>query len=639
MRETSSVWKQLIAAKHTSVEYKFLINGIEYTLAQEESHKVHHALFEDFGIGNATIGELELTIYADSVPRAARIERMMRLVGIDGKTTSDWQPAGVFFASRRAMDDGKWTIEAYDAMRKASVVWEPDQELEFPMTMPDAVAEFCRILEVELDPRTELNAAYTIDYPTNDYTIRNCLCFIAAAHGGNWIINPGGKLHLVPLRLTGESHSVGLDLMRFEDNGARRAVTRVTLYVDSEQVLTAGNDDGLELTADCPYATQEMVDALLATLGGLVYHPYEAGAARLDPAAELGDIVEVGDITSMIVSMTDDGSGYPDISAPGSQELADEYPDAGPMSQQINRKIATVRSAIEKTINGIKLSVTDSEMDGYVSLSLIVGGVTQSLGLIDIRGNVNITGDMVAAALYAALGDIAELTVDSLSTKRTIPKYLAGDKDDINYIDIRDRKLALIRAWTDGSTEQAVNAKGQLLYWETDISDAEIKEDGYPYIEDIRVFAVTYETDYPVMVYKYNEGIRWLQSFDAGNNYGPIQYWGEGYGDPVDLDRGKGVIQKLGKSLDFLFKTSIGAYNGMVVGDDYTDIFGQRKTAMLDFSNFDNGSFTEHLDGIVEGIVRTVDFDDSEDHKPILITDEVGHQTQIVWPDESEAEA
>ena len=75
----------------------------------------------------------------------------------------------------------------------------PDQSLTFPMNMPAAAAEFARMMEVELDPRTVLNPAYTIDYPANDYTIRDELRFIAAAHGGNWIMTDEGKLLLVSL--------------------------------------------------------------------------------------------------------------------------------------------------------------------------------------------------------------------------------------------------------------------------------------------------------------------------------------------------------------------------------------------------------------------------------------------------------
>lgn len=90
-------------------------------------------------------------------------------------------------------------MEAFDAMRKAERVWTPDQSLTFPMTAPNAVAEIARIMQVQVDPRTQLDPAYTIDYPANDYTLRDELRFIAAAHAGNWVVTGEGKLLLVPL--------------------------------------------------------------------------------------------------------------------------------------------------------------------------------------------------------------------------------------------------------------------------------------------------------------------------------------------------------------------------------------------------------------------------------------------------------
>ena len=65
--------------------------------------------------------------------------------------------------------------------------------------MQDAAEEFARIIGVPLDDRTVLNPNYTIDYPANEYTIRDELCFIAAAHAGNWIITDANELYLVPL--------------------------------------------------------------------------------------------------------------------------------------------------------------------------------------------------------------------------------------------------------------------------------------------------------------------------------------------------------------------------------------------------------------------------------------------------------
>lgn len=196
-QQTSELWKSLWRTKNTVREYRFFINDVEYGPEEEVEHSYSNGVFEDFGFGNAYTASLTLSLFTDEVPRAATIKRYIRLR--NGAQVSEWLPKGTFFTNTRSDDDGYWTIEAYDSMRKAEVVWTPDQSLEFPLSMPAAAAEFARILGVELDPRTVLNANYTIDYPANDYTIRNELCFIAAAHGGNWIITEENKLYLVPL--------------------------------------------------------------------------------------------------------------------------------------------------------------------------------------------------------------------------------------------------------------------------------------------------------------------------------------------------------------------------------------------------------------------------------------------------------
>ena len=194
---TSEMWKTLWRTMNTVKEYKFEINDVEHGPEEEVEHTYSNGIFEDFGFGNAYTASLTLSLFTDDVPRAATIKRYIRLR--NGTQVSEWLPKGTFFTNTRSDDDGYWTIEAYDSMRKAEVVWTPDQSLEFPLSMPAAAAEFARILGIELDSRTVLNANYTIDYPANDYTIRNELCFIAAAHGGNWIITDENKLYLVPL--------------------------------------------------------------------------------------------------------------------------------------------------------------------------------------------------------------------------------------------------------------------------------------------------------------------------------------------------------------------------------------------------------------------------------------------------------
>ena len=196
-QETSSLWKALLRTKGTKKEYQFDINGTVYGPEREVEHSVDAGLYEEFGIGNAATAKLTLKLYADSVPRAATIRRYVRLK--NGSQVTEWLPKGVFFTNRRSEEDGQWTVEAFDAMRKAERVWTPDQSLTFPMTAPNAVAEIARIMQVQVDPRTQLDPSYTIDYPANDYTLRDELRFIAAAHAGNWVVTGEGKLLLVPL--------------------------------------------------------------------------------------------------------------------------------------------------------------------------------------------------------------------------------------------------------------------------------------------------------------------------------------------------------------------------------------------------------------------------------------------------------
>lgn len=204
-QQTSKLWKSLWRAKGTTREYQFDIAGKMYGPDVEVTHSVDSGLYEQFGIGGASTAKLTISLFAADIPRAASVKRYIRLR--NGEQISEWIPKGVFFVNRRSEEDGYWTVEAFDAMRKAEQPWEPDQSLEFPLSMPAAVAEFARIMGVEIDPRTKLNPAYTIDYPASDpesdtgdyYSIRQELQWIAAAHAGNWIITGEGKLLLVPL--------------------------------------------------------------------------------------------------------------------------------------------------------------------------------------------------------------------------------------------------------------------------------------------------------------------------------------------------------------------------------------------------------------------------------------------------------
>ena len=159
---------------------------------------------------------------------------------------------------------------------------------------------------------------------------------------------------------------VGLGVTSVEDNGTLPPISRVTLMVDDNNAITAGDDTGREIVADCPFATQEMVNAILSRLKGYQYHAYTASDAGIDPVVELGDAVTVGGIYSVVSRIEDDGTGYPSIAAPGEAELEDEYPSVGPVTQTFNRQISETRSLISKTSEEILLQV-ENELEGLSS--------------------------------------------------------------------------------------------------------------------------------------------------------------------------------------------------------------------------------------------------------------------------------
>ena len=190
----------------------------------------------------------------------------------------------------------------------------------------------------------------------------------------------------------------------FADNGRYKPISRVTLLVDDENSLTAGDDTGMEVIASCPHATQPMVNALLQTMKGYQYQAYEAGAANIDPAAELGDGVTVGGIYSPLSKLSDDGRGYAGISSPGEAEMEDEYPSDGYITQEFNRKIAETRSTITKTSEAINLRIDG--VDGDVSSLKVSLGNVQS----EVSGKID---GSTAQSLIDQSIDKIELSVSS----------------------------------------------------------------------------------------------------------------------------------------------------------------------------------------------------------------------------------
>lgn len=450
-----------------------------------------------------------------------------------------------------------------------------------------------------------------------------------------------------------EKYYVGRDVTSFSDKGKYKPISRVTLLVDDENSLTAGDDTGMEVIASCPHATQPMVNALLQTMKGYQYQAYEAGAANIDPAAELGDGVTVGGIYSPLSKLSDDGRGYASISSPGELEMEDEYPSGGYITQEFNRKIAETRSTITKTseeinlkvegidgrvsdinqtVDGIRLSVTSaSSPDGQTTATITLKvGPNNYTGYIKLDGNVDVSGQLSADALYAAFGEIADLSVNRLSTSRRVVKYLAGDTTDDNFIRVAEQSLEFVAGIAKGTTEQAKNPNGELIYWEADPSGASIGSDGYPYVNGERIFTTTKQTSWPVMVYQYEEQVKRAISFQSdGKYYYPVDVFGAG--DTNGKQRG--YLVKRQNSLELTYETSLGKLLGLAAQDEgYLDLMGVRRTVGLNFAKWDSGRFQERIEGVDEALVYGVEFSSVDGVRvPVKITYPDGTAMVIQW--------
>lgn len=274
-----------------------------------------------------------------------------------------------------------------------------------------------------------------------------------------------------------DKHFVGLDLTGFEDNGKTPPISRVTLNVDDENVITAGDDTGLELIAECHHATQEMANAVLAKVKGYQYQMFTADAANVDPAAELGDGITASGVYGVLSRLSDDGNGFPGVEAPGEAELEDEFPiGEGPMTKELNRKLARTRSQITKTaeeirqeiqdeVNGLETSITQSMADAEARLELLVQNTKEG-----IEASIELSLSGITSRVDGLDGQYSELsqTVDGFTfTGPDGETYIKGGSIETGSITSDQIKAGSITSdhiSADGIDADKLNLTGSITF-------------------------------------------------------------------------------------------------------------------------------------------------------------------------------
>jgi hypothetical protein len=677
MQTTSELYRAILADPQHLKQHRVFIAGTEYghgeILSGVETAQTWWVNKPEvtgglFAKGKTAVGctvsrQLDIMVMPKGIiPRMAEIRLETRLIIknlLTGEITqsSEWLPKGTFFIDTRQADtaSGALLIHGYDAMLKAEQQYIPtgSESASWPRRMPAMVEDICYRMGVELDERSVIHD-WEIQYPA-DLSMREILSYIAACHVGNFTITDAGKLRLVPLAGTGEAVDIGSAAAGLKMAPAFEPFSGVQFYYDGKDTFAAGDDSGRVLEIEAAWATQEIADAALAAVSGYAYQPYEAAGAVLDPAAELGDRVRVGGVEGLLAAMTTtfDALCAADIAAPSDQEVDHEYPYEDRSLRQTRREVAKATAAIrvgvdeiearvedaennyssiKQTVDGITLEVTEQAgADGEVYAKIELGiGPNKYSGFIKMTGNLQVDGQLSADALYAVRGDIADLTVNRLSTSRRVVRYLAKDLTDDDYIRIEGERIEFVTAHTDGSTEQATIPGGLKIYWEADISGASRGADGYPYIDAQRIFTTTAVTPWPVWVYKYTEQVKRSTHFMPIDGItSVIETFGAGNAAGNNI----GHIVKDAEGLKFMYRDTTGKDIGIMMSvSGFLDLFGLRRTSFLDFSEVPFGKLYETVDGIDREYSYTINRD-SKGRVVQIVDDLDSHVCQVKWWD------
>ena len=124
--------------------------------------------------------------------------------------------------------------------------------------------------------------------------------------------------------------------------------SKVIIHVSDETSYEVGNDTGRTLEITNPFGTQAMAENILASLSGYQYQPYTADGALLDPAAEVGDAVNVRGAYGGIFTREKVFGRLmkANVSAPQDEEINHEYQYESPERREFKRSIDEVKASL-----------------------------------------------------------------------------------------------------------------------------------------------------------------------------------------------------------------------------------------------------------------------------------------------------
>lgn len=553
----------------------------------------------------------------------ATVDNTTNGIGLFGRVTnttnnisSNWLHLGTFFISRRKKVGNVLELTCYDNMLKAQGDYFTDgaEMGTWPRMMKSVAADIATRIGCTLDIPASL-PDYPMEAPVG-LSMRDVLCSMAAAWGGNWTCRGQGEvtggpalgkkpvLTLIPLSASGDSFVAGKAAASMTSIGEQVQFTGVRLFWSDSDCFEAGYGTN-RMEGYCEWATQAMAEDVWSSIQGKRLQAFEASSVWMNPAVEIGDDIFINGVWSKIITMKGAlGAGCAlDISFPGGESEEDEYPYEGPVTRTLAKKATLGRpyyGAMLSREQGLTIKRSDGASEAVMNSDVFSMRAKNSAGqmidciyfdalaqLYKITGQVEIDGALVAQNLYADEGEIVNLTVDKLLTSRRISKYILSDTTADDYININGNSARWINANVmvenaQPVTEQAKNADGAALYWTADPATAAVV-DGHYEVDGKRVTTTTTNTGWPVTVYKYAEAQSLNIAFGAGGGWPVIQF-GSG-------TTNRAMLMKKDNGLQLDYVGPDGQESYILLGSDGR-ISLYDKLSAVDLTNLDDGTFT-----------------------------------------------
>lgn len=620
MFNVSNLFKQYIVQHDREFEIRAIIGATTYNNDTVIEFDVDDSIIpsEDFTIGTVICARLNLSLRTnDIIPTNAKVSPEVKLKGQSGDT--EWVPLGSFYIDNRSFKDGVWKFTCYDKL----IITEQTfvSALNYPNTMQAAFNEIVGQLGLQT-VGIIINPAYQIPYKDEDITIREMLSYIASAHASSVKLTRDEKLTFVKFNSDTIVKEINAsDYFDAEQTNPLKTYTKIILTYNTDgETLTVGSGGADNTLAFYnPFMTEQMLNTIFQQINGFNYVPFAMGW-KGTPELECGDKIKINlrngtNITSRILTnkMSFKGGLKSVMTAPSISEQRSEFDLKGSL-----RKLKNVTSGLQEdtpyygvTIgraNGLKIERSDGKsraifnsdkfsmqaqdeqgvmrdriyFDPVAGKYIFDGTLTaETIEALKAQIDIVISNTTIVQNLYAQKGTIAELTVDELDTSDKVQNYLNQSIEDVNYIRAYDQTIDFMEAKTDGSqTEQMRDRNGNLVYWVDGNHEGTTNE----------------ETEFPVMVYKYSEGVKMRihHYLDPVTNYYiPRIVMGVGTGNQLHKDYGKGFIYKdeLGLCLEYI--TSFGVKRFIRLGEQGFDGIS---CDITDIQIYNNGMFVTYGD-------------------------------------------